>query len=198
VRDSLPDGTLASSAGPAVNGTYPIGSFIQDYIFVSGSGDLDVHNGRFCVTPEYPNGTYAYFVTLDSTLYPVYPFVIGPTYYGIVTQGNTGPNGGHVTITESTTVYNPTTANSEVKPQIKYRIVPNPTQDYAFIYVDAASANNIKGSLYDVAGRLLQTINNLQPSIAYTLDLSKYAAGTYFLHLQTDNETVTEKILKVK
>ena len=28
---------------------------------------LDENNGRFCVTPEYPNGTYAYFATFDST-----------------------------------------------------------------------------------------------------------------------------------
>ena len=198
VRDTLPDGTAASSAGPPVNTTYPIGSFIQDYIFVPQSGSLDNHNGRFCVTPEYPGGTYAYFVSIDSTRYPVYPFVLGPTYYGVVTTGNTGPGGGHVTISETTTVYNPATGTNDVKPQIKYKVVPNPAGDYAFIYFDPASANNIKGTLYDVNGQLLQTINNLQPSIAYTLDLSKYSTGTYFLHLETADETVVEKILKVK
>ena len=35
-------------------------SFVEDYYF-SNSGDLDYNNGRFCVTPDFPNGIYAYF-----------------------------------------------------------------------------------------------------------------------------------------
>ena len=60
---------------------YPMGIFIEDYSFTA-SGDLDQHNGRFCVTPDYPGGTYAYFVTLNSALLPVYPYIIGNTYFG--------------------------------------------------------------------------------------------------------------------
>jgi len=65
---------------------YPMGMFIQDYMFVDGSGTLDQHNGRFCVTPDYPEGTYAYFVTVDNNDNPVYPYVIGPTYYGPISE----------------------------------------------------------------------------------------------------------------
>jgi len=57
---------------------YNLGFFINDYEYVSG-GDLDEYNGRFCVTPEFPNGTYAYFVTIDiqnNKEVPVYPYVI--------------------------------------------------------------------------------------------------------------------------
>jgi hypothetical protein len=46
------------------------GTFVQDYEFVEGIGDLDECNGRFCVTPEFTNGTYAYFLTND---WPVIP-----------------------------------------------------------------------------------------------------------------------------
>jgi hypothetical protein len=60
---------------------YPLGIFIQDYSFTA-SGDLDQHNGRYCVTPDYPSGTYAYFITLNDLLKPVYPYIIGSTYYG--------------------------------------------------------------------------------------------------------------------
>lgn len=65
------------------NGTIPDGTYIEDYIFQVGLGDLDQFNGRNCVTPEYPGGTYAYFVTVDpfDTNLPRYPYVIGPTYY---------------------------------------------------------------------------------------------------------------------
>ncbi|TWT38679.1 YHYH protein [Blastopirellula retiformator] len=50
-------------------GTYD-GTFVADYEFVSGKGDLDECNGRFCVTPEFPEGTYAYFLTQH---WPVIP-----------------------------------------------------------------------------------------------------------------------------
>jgi YHYH protein/Secretion system C-terminal sorting domain len=63
------------------------GSMCEDYIYTAGSGDLDAHNGRTCVTPEYPNGTYAYFLTLDANLDPAFPFIIGATYNGVATLG---------------------------------------------------------------------------------------------------------------
>ncbi|MEM6655672.1 MAG: YHYH protein [Planctomycetota bacterium] len=46
------------------------GAFVQDYEFVDGAGTLDECSGRFTVTPDYPDGTYAYFLTRD---WPVIP-----------------------------------------------------------------------------------------------------------------------------
>ncbi len=54
------------------------GFFVQDYQY-DASEDLDEYNGRFCITPEYPYGTYAYFATYDlisGQLYPKYPYII--------------------------------------------------------------------------------------------------------------------------
>jgi hypothetical protein len=48
---------------------FPMGTFTQDYEYAAGSGDLDECNGRTGVTPEFPAGTYHYFIT-DS-----FPFV---------------------------------------------------------------------------------------------------------------------------
>ncbi len=39
------------------------GKFTEDYEFVKGSGDLDECNGRFGVTPEFPQGSYHYYLT---------------------------------------------------------------------------------------------------------------------------------------
>jgi hypothetical protein len=64
------------------------GSYLQDWEYVDGLGHLDEHNGRFAVTPEYPNGTYAYYVTLDASLDTMYPHIIGPEYFGVVIQEN--------------------------------------------------------------------------------------------------------------
>lgn len=43
---------------------YSEGFFVEDYSYQK-AGDLDEHNGRFCITPEYPNGIYAYFTTIN-------------------------------------------------------------------------------------------------------------------------------------
>src|SRR5581483_955438 len=89
-RTSLPDGTTLTSTqyGPNVSDQFPPGAYAEDYEYVAGSGDLDEYNGRFAVTPEYPQGTYAYFATIDENGKNVYPYLIGPRYYGVVANDN--------------------------------------------------------------------------------------------------------------
>ncbi|MDA1008867.1 MAG: YHYH protein [Planctomycetota bacterium] len=103
VRTSLPNGTQlpANQYGPAVSATYPLSSFVEDFEYAALLGDLDEDNGRFAVTPEYPNGTYAYYATIDAVGAVEYPYIIGPTYHGTVAPGNTGPGSGHVVPTDS-------------------------------------------------------------------------------------------------
>lgn len=72
---------------------YPLGTFIDDYQWVpsinSGKTELDVNNGRFCVTPEYPEGTYAYFVTVsDTDQTPAFPYILGENYYSLPVDSN--------------------------------------------------------------------------------------------------------------
>ena len=57
------------------NNTIPDGTYIEDFEYVKNLGDLDEYNSRFCITPEYPDGIQAYFVTIDPSrpLYPLYP-----------------------------------------------------------------------------------------------------------------------------
>tara|TARA_B100000085_G_scaffold254326_1_gene253379 strand:- start:446 stop:4357 length:3912 start_codon:yes stop_codon:yes gene_type:complete len=59
--------------------TKPAGTFVNDYEYILNAGTLDSYNGRFCVTPEYPNGTYAYFLTYESgnLSVPAYPYIFG-------------------------------------------------------------------------------------------------------------------------
>ena len=57
------------------------GFFIEDYTY-DATGDLDIHNTRFCKTPEYPNGTYAYFagIATDGTFTPKFPYFVGKKF----------------------------------------------------------------------------------------------------------------------
>ena len=72
--------------------TFPEGFFVEDFAYYESNDEtvLDERNGRFCVTPEFPNGTYAYFVSLSSSSdsfgkfsgykRPVFPYIIGDEY----------------------------------------------------------------------------------------------------------------------
>jgi hypothetical protein len=42
---------------------FPLGTFTNDFEYVAGSGDLDECNGRVGITPEFPQGTYHYYIT---------------------------------------------------------------------------------------------------------------------------------------
>ena len=101
-RNTLYTGTSVT-AGPAVSSTYPLGYFREDYQYNATSSAtpdyLDIHNGRFCVTPEYPNGIYCYFATVDQNWNSAYPYVVGPTFYGVKTAQKV------TSITETVTTY---------------------------------------------------------------------------------------------
>jgi plastocyanin len=84
--------TLTEPVGYAPSTTaYPMGSFVEDYQYLGG-GNLDRCNGRYCVTPEFPGGTYAYFTTFDASANPAFPYILGDRYYGEpVTEADTAP-----------------------------------------------------------------------------------------------------------
>lgn len=74
---------------------FPLGFFIEDYTYnkVSDETILDENNGRFCITPDYPHGVYAYFTTVSTTAEtsgifknyktPVFPYVVGENFKAI-------------------------------------------------------------------------------------------------------------------
>ncbi len=110
-RTKLPYNVTPTQTGPAVSTTYPLGTYCEDYEWLaSNSGDLDKYNGRTCVTPEYPSGTYAYFVTIDAAGVAAFPYYIGIEYYGQpVTSdiaGTAGSNGTGLSIPVAATTYN--------------------------------------------------------------------------------------------
>lgn len=83
-----------SQFGPRVSATYPIGHYLEDYAYLGDCGgkpavdfDLDECNGRWCVTPEFPKGTYAYFSTINAEGSPAHPYNMGRKYHGNPTGG---------------------------------------------------------------------------------------------------------------
>lgn len=88
------NGTRSGGPGGKYDGTYG-----EDFEFVPGLGDLDEANGRETVTPEYPQGTYAYFVTESFPFIPRLLAGAGDQSFakmpgGMMPGGNGGPGGG--------------------------------------------------------------------------------------------------------
>ncbi len=84
-------------AGPAVSTTYPLGRYMEDKDYLGDLGytqgvdfDLNEWNTRWCVTPEFPKGTWAYFVAINSDGSPAYPYNIGRSFFGTPTGGAVG------------------------------------------------------------------------------------------------------------
>src|SRR5256885_10722000 len=74
--------------------------YLGDLGYMKGADfDLDEYNGRYCVTPQFPNGTYAYFVSINSSGSPAFPYNIGRAFYG-------NPTGASVSSITETVVTN--------------------------------------------------------------------------------------------
>ena len=197
-RDTLADGTVLTSGnyGPDVSTTYPIGAYQEDYIYTAGYGDLDAHNGRTCVTPEYPGGTYAYFVTIDASLTPQYPYTLGTTYYGVTATADYGPGGGHVNPPGGTVIYSGTTAVADLNnTTFSAEVFPNPTSDYINIFIQGVRTNNFEVTLVDMSGKTVFTQKNIQPTILYTLNVSGVPSGMYTMNITNASIAHSEKVL---
>lgn len=193
VRTNLADGTDVTD-GPAVNSTYPLGHYKEDYEFIAPASEdyLDEHNGRFCVTPEYPNGTYAYFCTVDENWNSAYPYAVGPTFYGTKVASKVN------SITETVTTYTPSSsANiSQVEADnFKIDIFPNPANDFIAIQLDNINKENVEINMYDFNGKFIQKATIYQGSTVAYLDTKALFAGEYLINFTIDGKETSRKVI---
>ncbi len=101
-----PGTTYTSGTGPTAL-TYGLGHFSEDYDYLGDHGfvqgavttvngettlfDLNKFNARYCVTPDYPNGTWAYFVTIKADGTPWYPYNVGRWFMATPPAYNSQP-----------------------------------------------------------------------------------------------------------
>lgn len=178
--------------GPAINQvvgtqTFFNGYFREDYEYVDHSGDptyLDSHNGRFCVTPEYPAGIYCYFATVDANHNSAYPYAVGPTFYGNITVSTVTsvPAG-------TTTLASNTFENSD----FKVTIAPNPTSEFIAIQTPMAQ-KDMDVYLINELGQIVKTSTILQGSTLCVIETDTIYNGIYFVKV-TDGKN--DKTLKV-
>ena len=192
VRTHYANGTDVTD-GPAVSATYPLGQYKEDYEFVATSAAtpdfLDDHNGRFCVTPEYPNGIYCYFSTVDASWNSTYPYIVGPTFYGV-------KNVTRVTaINETTTTYNGSTSVENVLDKIVINMYPNPSADLIILQADEMLKNTLKVELSNIAGQVVACKDFNQGSTIFHLETDTFYNGTYLLTVKDKNAVKTFKVV---
>ncbi len=180
--------------GPAVNATYPLGYFREDYVYVSNPATdyLDASNGRVCKTPEYPNGIYCYFATVDANWNSVYPYVVGPNFYGVVAASKV------TTITEAVTTYVKTGTSEANLESLKINVFPNPSADLIAIQMGDLVREDYKIELFDVLGKMVKfTQINKGSTIAY-FDTQDLYDGTYLVKISNGNAQITRKVVVEK
>ena len=189
VRTHYANGTDVTD-GPAVSGTYPLGHYREDYEYIAASGELDEHNGRFCVTPEYPAGTYAYFCTVDANHNSAYPYAVGPTFLGNKVASKV------TSITESVTPYTgPTSSISEINIDNNFAIYPNPVSDILIVQATKMLNDDATITLIDQSGRIIEKGTLYQGSTLTHFDVSTLYDGVYFLRIQNQGSTTLKKVI---
>ena len=177
--------------GPDINNTYFEGYFREDYNYVSHPEEfyLDEHNGRFAITPEYPEGIYAYYATVDENHNSAYPYAVGPTFYGNVVATNVN------TITEDTTNYDSSLGiESFDESNLNLVIYPNPAQDFIAIQSNMVP-ENLKLELINELGQVILTNQILQGSTLSIMEIHTLYDGIYFLRVSKQNNSKTYKII---
>ena len=196
-RTTYANGTTVT-AGPPVSATYPLGYFREDYQYnptsLTTPDYLDEHNGRFCVTPEYPSGIYCYFATVNADWNSTYPYVIGPTFYGIKVAAKV------TSITEAVTVYPPSTTNISFTgmESSKINVYPNPTSDLIAIQLIDFVKEIVTVELYDASGKVMDKTYIYPGSTIAYFDTKKLYAGNYFVKMFNGSGSITKKIIVSK
>lgn len=188
--------------GPAINQvigtqTFFNGYFKEDYEYVAHPSDptyLDAHNGRICNTPEYPvslypNGIYCYFATVDANNTSVYPYVVGPTYYGNKVATKFGTS---TTTVNGTTTYVPLTVTNFEKTNIT--IFPNPAQDYFTVQADFVE-NDLNVEVINELGQVVKTSKILQGSTLTVIETDTLYNGIYFVKIASAKDAKSYKII---
>ena len=190
-RTTLPSGATATPVGPTF-AQYARGYFREDFEFVSHVEPyyLDEHNGRFCVTPEYPDGTYAYFCTVDENWNSAYPYVVGPTFYGVRTASKV------TSITEPVETYDPLSTgvvNLE-DGSVSVSVFPNPAVDLVAIQVSGILRGDLQVSLVDRVGRTVRQTVIVQGSTIWHLDTRTLHDGEYIVRIGNGDQVLTKRV----
>ncbi len=176
---------------------YFLGYFREDYEWIEHPEEedyLDVHNGRFCVTPEYPDGIYAYFATVDENWNSAYPYVVGPNFYGVAVNASVE------SIDEPTTVYDGTvTSISETEfNTLDITVFPNPTADLIAVQINDLAKEDFEIELFDLSGKMVSRSKIRKGSTISYIDTETIYGGIYWVKISSGEHSSSKKVVIAK
>ncbi|OJJ20270.1 hypothetical protein BKI52_17540 [marine bacterium AO1-C] len=205
---SLKSGSRPGDGVTAPDGNYD-GSYYEDYEYSNST--LDACNGRYGITPDYPNGTYYYVITDN---YPFIPrcfkgtnvdhtFRVGPSascpestastdcaapVYGCLDPFATNYNA-NADVNDGSCTYATTSVSDQV--YADFKVFPNPSQGNILIslpenIVYRVSIVNILGS------SILKTKTEASTKQVTVKDLE---AGIYFVEIASEKYKITKKFI---
>ena len=139
---------------------------------------------------EYPNGTYAYFATVDENWNSVYPYAIGPTFYG--QYQNRSVN----SVDENTTVYEKS-ASIDAKAKMEIQIFPNPSAELIAVQTKGLNLNTLSVHMLSINGEEVYKgqINSGQ-TLSYISTEALYS-GMYILVVRSNKDILLQEKVKV-
>jgi len=182
--------TISQGPNTGSQETMFLGYFREDYEHVEHTDEeeyLDEHNGRFCVTPEYPNGTYAYFATVDENWNSAYPYAVGPTFYGVYENRIVN------TISESTTEY--LSNDSFEINEVEISIIPNPASDLIAVQIKDLITSDLDIILYDINGKVIKHKKIYAGSTIAYFNAQTLYEGVYLINISSNNYTTTKRVI---
>ena len=83
---------------------------------------------------------------------------------------------------------------------ITLKVNPNPVQDKAKLIFNISEAGKCSVQLFDLTGKILtaKEVNGNKGVNQITLDVSRFAAGNYFISLSNSKERKTVMLIKAK
>ena len=195
-RPNGPDvGQVVTTMGP--NGGQEelyLGYFREDYEYVAHPSEddyLDEHNGRTCVTPEFPNGTYAYFCTVDESHNSTYPYAVGPTFYGVYSNASVGSVPGNATVYQATA----TLLNHDFE-TLRFDVFPNPSMDLIAIQAKGLVKDQVEIELFTATGKLVRHATILPGQTIAYFDVQTLHQGAYTIRVSCGSKVKQFKVVR--
>ena len=181
--------TITQGPNTGSQETMFLGYFREDYEYVEHTEEeyLDVHNGRFGITPEYPEGTYTYFATVDENWNSAYPYAVGPTFYGVYENRIVN------TINESTNEY--LSNDSFEINEVEISIIPNPASDLIAVQIKDLITSDLDITLYDINGKVIKHKRIYAGSTIAYFNAQTLYEGVYLINISSNNYTTTKRVI---
>lgn len=132
-----------------------------------------------------------YYETTDSTYGCSYPRTIAITNNGDYVIATNSPEN-----TVSIIKLSPESEN-EVKINKSIYIYPNPTSSTTKIKLNKVFDSDYMIELYDIYGKILMQQPKSKSEIIFTIDLTRYPKGQYFINIMSSEQSGIFKILKI-